>query len=56
MGVKIVELEREVRKYHKYQQMHKKFKDEKITIQNPEYEFSKIDHEKLSFVKKSKLI
>lgn len=36
--------------------MHKHLKNEKIVLENPEYEFAKIDHEKLNVLKKSKLI
>lgn len=36
--------------------MNKKFKDQKILVQNPEYEFAKIDHEKAAVVKKTKLL
>lgn len=35
MAASITELEREIRKYHRYQQLHKKFKDEKIVVENP---------------------
>lgn len=34
---KITELQREIRKLHKYQQLYKSYKDEKIVIENPEY-------------------
>lgn len=36
--------------------MNKQLKNEKIILENPEYEFAKIDHEKLSITKKTRLI
>ena len=53
---KITELEREIRKFHKYQQLYRAFKDEKIVIENPEYEIAKLEHEKVNWQKKIKAV
>ena len=56
MQVKIIEIEREIRKYHNYKQLNQSLKNQPVIVNNPEYEIKKIEHEKVNWDKKSKLI